>query len=195
MLLLVVFAVEWGYYALFESLGHGQSPGKRMLGLRVIDQGGRPATFLAIVLRNLLRAADGLPWSYCVGLVVMSVDGKFRRLGDLVAGTMVVVEERVRVTEPVRIRPAPTVAELANIPAHPDLRGADLDALAAFLRRTGTLSPLRELELAEMIAPIYARRLGLTYEDPIRFLALLYARASATLGASRSGHFTRVGPG
>jgi len=194
MLLFVLFAVEWGYYVVFESIGNGQSPGKKMLGLRVIDQDGRPATFLAIVLRNLLRAADALPWSYCVGLVVMSVDGRFRRLGDLVAGTIVVVEERARVSEPVRIRPAPTEQELATIPAHPDLRGADLDALAAFLRRAGTLSPLRELELAEMIAPIYGRRLGVTYTDPVRFLALLYARATATLYASRSGHFTRPGP-
>src|SRR5438128_2728302 len=63
ILLLLLFVVEWGYYALFESIGNGQSPGKKMLGLRVIDQDGRPATFLAIVLRNLLRAADALPWS------------------------------------------------------------------------------------------------------------------------------------
>jgi hypothetical protein len=58
----------------------------------------------------------------------------------------------------------------------------------------GTLSPLREVELAAMIAPVYARRLGVTYKDPVRFLALLYARATATLAASRSGHFTRLGP-
>lgn len=179
MLLLLLFLVEWGYYALFESIGNGQSPGKKMFGLRVIDQDGRPATFLAIVLRNLLRAADSLPWSYCVGLVVMAVDGRFRRLGDHVAGTIVVVEERARVTEPVRIHPAPTEAELAAIPMHPDLRGAELDALAAFLRRVGTLSPLREGELADMIAPVWARRLGVSYQDPVRFLALLYARATA----------------
>jgi uncharacterized RDD family membrane protein YckC len=193
VLLLMLFIVEWGYYALFESIGNGQSPGKKMLGLRVIDQDGRPATFLAIVLRNLLRAADSLPWSYCVGLVVMAADGRFRRLGDHVAGTIVVVEERARVTEPVRIHPAPTEQELATIPAHPDLRGADLDALAAFLRRLGTLSPLREVELAEMIAPVWARRLGVTYEDPVRFLALLYVRATATMLASKSGLYARRG--
>ena len=79
-------------------------------------------------------------------------------------------------------------------PAREDDLIDDLDALAGFLRRLGTLSPLRELELAEMIAPIYGRRLGIAYKDPIRFLALLYARATATLHASRSQHFMRMRP-
>ena len=190
-MLFVMFMIEWGYYVLFESLGHGQSPGKRMLGLRVIDRHGRPATFLAIVLRNLLRAADSLPGTYCIGLIVMGSDRKFRRLGDLVAGTIVVDEARGRFAAPVRIHPPPTEQELARIPAHPDLRGADLDAIAAFLRRIGYLSPLRELELAELVAPIYARRLGVRFDDPARALALLYTRATASPEGGRMSPMER----
>jgi len=184
--LLVLFGLEWGYYVLCESLGNGQSPGKRFAGLRVIDEAGCPATFLAIVLRNLLRAADALPFTYAVGLLVMSGDRRFRRLGDWVAGTMVVVETRARAATALRIDPPPSERELEPLPLDLRLSGSDLDAIEAFLRRERTLGVLRGRELAEMIAPIHARRLGLRYDDPARLLALLYHRATTGIEASRS---------
>jgi len=184
--LLLMFALEWGYYVLFESIGNGRSPGKRVVGLRVIDEAGCPATFLAIVLRNLLRAADGLPFSYAVGLLVMSGDRRFRRLGDWVAGTMVVVDARARAASALRIEPAPSEAELERLPLDLRLDGADLDAIEAFLRRERTLGPMRGRELAELVAPLFARRLGVAYSDPARFLALLYHRATVGLDAARS---------
>jgi hypothetical protein len=76
----------------------------------------------------------------------------------------------------VQIHPPPLASELAQLPGHPPLRREDLDVIELFLRRLGTLAPLREVELAEMIAPVYARRMGVRYEDPTRFLALLYHR-------------------
>lgn len=184
--LLVFFGIEWGYYVVAESIGNGQSPGKKFVGLRVIDEDGCPATFLAIVLRNLLRAADALPFTYAVGLLVMSGDRRFRRLGDWVAGTMVVVEARAKAASALRIEPAPTEQELERLPLDLRLAGADLDAIEAFLRRERRLGVLRGRELAEMIAPVHARRLGVTYDDPARFLALLYHRATVGIEASRS---------
>ena len=59
--LVVLFAVEWGYYVLWESLWSGRTPGKRSMNLRVLKEGGYPTGFLDIALRNLLRAADFLP--------------------------------------------------------------------------------------------------------------------------------------
>ena len=91
--LLLVFAIEWGYYVLCESLWSGRTPGKRSMNLRVLKEGGYPTGFLDIALRNLLRAADFLPMAYSVGLAVMGLDARFRRLGDMVAGTIVVVED------------------------------------------------------------------------------------------------------
>lgn len=177
MLLVVRFLVEWLYYVLCEALMNGQSPGKALLRIRVISVSGQPLVLVDSMLRNLLRAADFLPALYALGLIVMIRDGRFRRIGDLVAGTMVVVEERHGVTQPLRIEPAPTARELRALPERVPLSADELDAIELFLRRLGALAPAREVELAEMIAPTYARRLGLHVKDPVRFLALLYHRA------------------
>jgi uncharacterized RDD family membrane protein YckC len=177
--LLLVFAVEWGYYVLLESLWSGRTFGKKAFGLRVVKEGGYPTGFLDIALRNLLRAADFLPAFYAVGLAVMGLDPRFRRLGDMVAGTLVIVEDRARLGHALVVNPPPTPAELAAVPARPDLDADDLEALDLFLRRVGTLNPAREQELAEILAPVYARRLGgLRYDHPGRFLAILYLRAT-----------------
>lgn len=177
-MLLVIFAVEWGYYVLFESLWSGRTPGKRAMRLRVVREGGYPTNFLDTVLRNLLRAADFLPSLYAVGATVLALDPRFRRLGDMVAGTVVIVEDPARIGAAIQISPLPTAEEFAALPARPPLDAADLAALELFLRRLGTLHPARERELAEIVAPVYARRLGgHRYADPTRFLALLYLRA------------------
>ncbi|HEY0132594.1 MAG TPA: RDD family protein [Nannocystis sp.] len=175
--LVVLFAVEWGYYVLWESLWSGRTPGKRSMNLRVLKEGGYPTGFLDIALRNLLRAADFLPMAYSVGLAVMGLDARFRRLGDMVAGTVVVVEDTGRLGQGLKIHPPPSAAELAALPARPNLSAADLEALDLFLRRVGTLNPAREQELADIIAPVYARRLGVRYDHSARFLALVYLRA------------------
>jgi uncharacterized RDD family membrane protein YckC len=183
VLMVIAFAIEWCYPVLFETLWNGASPGKRAFGLRVVKEGGFPVGFLDSVLRNLLRAADFLPAGYVVGLTVMAGDTRFRRLGDRVAGTMVVVEDRVRVGESLKLTPPPAPGELEALPARPPLSADELEALELFLRR-GDLSPPRRLELAEMVAPLLARRMGVLTGDPVRFLALLYERAA---GGRRPG--------
>jgi uncharacterized RDD family membrane protein YckC len=171
------FALDWFYYVLFETLWSGRSPGKRALKLRVVGQDGRSLTVLDSVLRNLLRAADFLPFGYAVGLVVMGVDPLFRRFGDLVAGTVVVIEEPGRISERLHLHPPPTPEEYAGLPARVDVSREELEAIELLLRRRGTLAPMREVELAEMIAPLLARRMQARYHDPVRFLGLVYARA------------------
>jgi uncharacterized RDD family membrane protein YckC len=176
-ILLVVFLVEWAYYVLCETIWSGRTPGKRALSLRVVTDGGHPLSFSDSVLRNLLRAADLLPFAYAVGLVVMGRDARFRRLGDLAAGTIVISEQRSAVAGPVRLDPPPSPAEREALPQRLPLSGEELDAIELFLRRVGKLSPLREGELAEMVAPIFARRLGVRYRDASRFLGVLHHRA------------------
>lgn len=177
LLLVVYFALDWGYYVFCETVWSGRSPGKRALRLRVVTDTGQPLHFVDSVLRNLLRAADILPSAYALGAVVMARDARFRRLGDLVAGTMVVVEELHRVSEPLRIHPLPSPKELAQLPMRLPLSGEDLDAIELFLRRVPRLSATRAVELAEMVAPVYARRIGMRYRDAQRFLEVLYYRA------------------
>ena len=176
-LLVIAFLVEWGWFVGFETLWSGRSPGKRLLGLRVVRESGHPITFSDSVLRNLLRAADFLPFFYALGVMVSGLDPRFRRLGDLVAGTMVVTEERGVIAAAAALEPPPTVDELAALPHRPPLDADELDALELFVRRLGTLNPLREDELAEIVAPVFAERLGGTrYDSASRFLGLLHAR-------------------
>jgi uncharacterized RDD family membrane protein YckC len=176
VLLVVYFALEWFYFVVFEALWSGRTPGKRALGIRVVKEGGWSLHAGDALLRNLLRAADFLPGLYALGILVMGFDRKFRRLGDLVAGTVVVIEDRATVGAPLVISPAPTAAELEQLPARPPLSADELEVIEAFLRR-GTLSALREIELAEIVAPTLAARMGVSFRDPVRFLALLHERA------------------
>lgn len=176
--LLLVFLVEWGYYVVSELVMGGRSLGKQALSLRVVRTNGLPIRFSDSALRNLLRAADFLPMLYCVGLIAMAFDKSFRRLGDLAAGTIVVSEQSRTVSAAVDFKPPPKPNELARIPAKPALTADDLDAIEIFLRRYERLSPIRQDELADMVAPLYASRMGLRYRDAARFLALLYYRAS-----------------
>lgn len=170
------FALDWFYYVFFETIWSGRSPGKRALRLRVVGQDGHSLTVLDSVLRNLLRAADFLPFGYAVGLVIMGRDPMFRRFGDMVAGTVVVVEDLGRINERLELHPPPTPQELASIPERPDISREELESIELFMRRRGTLAPVRAIELAEMVAPVLARRWGGRYHDPARFLGLIYAR-------------------
>jgi uncharacterized RDD family membrane protein YckC len=91
------FGVFWGYFVLFEWLWHGQSLGKRTLGIRVITLEGTSISFLQAAVRNILRVADGLPIPfvlYGLGFAVAACNREHRRLGDLAAGTLVVHVER-----------------------------------------------------------------------------------------------------
>jgi uncharacterized RDD family membrane protein YckC len=91
---LLGFAFLWGYYIFFELIWNGQSPGKRLVGLRVIRRDGGPITASESAIRNLIRVIDFLPMLYGVGVVAMFIDPNSRRLGDLAAGTLVVRELR-----------------------------------------------------------------------------------------------------
>ncbi|MCB9538689.1 MAG: RDD family protein [Myxococcales bacterium] len=179
VLLVAAFLLEWGYFVAFEMLWSGRSPGKRVFGLRVVKQDGRPIGFVDSVLRNLLRAVDYLPAFYALGALASALDPQFRRLGDQAAGTLVVRVSRARSDDRVAVEPPPTAAELAALPPRPALSADELRALEDYLRRVGTLSPAREDELADLIAPALAARMGgLTYGSASRFLALLYHRAT-----------------
>ncbi len=91
MFYVLVFLALWGYFMLFEALWDGRTPGKRVLGLRVVHTGGEPVTFHGSVLRNLIRVIDLQPAvSGMAGAVCILANKRAQRLGDLVAGTVVV---------------------------------------------------------------------------------------------------------
>ena len=171
--LLSLFLIEWAYFVAFEAGWNGTTPGKRALRLRVVKAGGYPLSFMDAVLRNLLRTADFLPVGYVLGLVAMTWDGRFARLGDRAAGTMVVIEDPVRVAPSITLDPPATESEISAFPHRIALPLPEREAIEWLLRRRD-LSPGRRLELAEILAPVVERRLGIPYGDPVRFLALVY---------------------
>ncbi len=90
LLVLFGFALYWGYFTFFEILWKGQTPGKRLAGVRVIKMSGRPVDAASTIVRNLLRAIDLLPGMYAAGVVCMMLNRHSRRVGDFVAGTVVI---------------------------------------------------------------------------------------------------------
>ena len=90
---LLTFVIIFGYFAIFETLWSGQTPGKRWLRLRVIKEDGRPINAFEALARNLLRTADSLPTPlYSIGILFVFASARGKRLGDFVAGTVVVKE-------------------------------------------------------------------------------------------------------
>lgn len=92
ILILIHFLMYWGYFTLFETFWNGQTPGKKIFKIRVIQQSGRQITFFEAMTRNLIRIIDLLPSIYLVGLITMLCNRQHQRLGDLAAGTIVIHE-------------------------------------------------------------------------------------------------------
>ena len=115
IMLVVLFLLISGYFAVFEWLWHGQTPGKRWLKLRVIREDGRPISFFEAIVRNLLREFDIMPFPfYSIGLISVFSTDRDQRVGDLVAGTVVVREREAE---------APAFAEVFASPvSDPALR-------------------------------------------------------------------------
>jgi uncharacterized RDD family membrane protein YckC len=149
VVLITLFFVEWLLPAWFEAAWRGQTPGKRALGLMVLNDDGTPVRWPAALTRNLLRAADFLPFMYGLGLIAMLANRDFKRLGDLAAGTVVVYQLERRVAAK-KIPEAPAV-----VPPIP-LQLAEQRALLDLAERSATLTRERVEELAELPTPLVA---------------------------------------
>lgn len=174
LFLVLVFLLEWAYFVVCDVVMSGRSLGKKALRLRVVSAHGLPVGLGDSLLRNLLRSADFLPFGYVLGAACMMADGRFRRLGDLVAGTLVIYEPRVAFRAPPQLSPPPSQAELSWLPPHVELSASEREAIELFMLRRGELSEARADELADVLALPLAKRLRLRYAHPARFLGLVY---------------------
>jgi len=146
-MILLLFSAWYGYFAVFEIVWRGQTPGKRALGLRVLNDDGSPVRWPAALTRNLLRAVDFLPLAYGIGLVAMLCSRDFKRLGDLAAGTVVVYLS----TEKEAQRKIPEAPPLAPpVPLDLDEQRAVLD----LAERAAGLTKERVEELAALPTPL-----------------------------------------
>lgn len=173
-----VFLLDWGYFFVSELVTGGRSVGKMVLRLRVVRPNGLPITWRESFLRNLVRAADIAlfpPYFVILGPLVMAFDDKFRRLGDLVAGTVVVLEESAARARATAVEADPALLE--ELPGALPLDREDLEAVELFVHRPH-MSDARRDELAGIVAPIYAARIGRpSPRRPARFLTALWVRA------------------
>lgn len=165
ILSLVAFAFFWGYYIFFEILWNGQSPGKRMVGLRVIRLDGMPVAAAEVVIRNLVRLIDFLPSAYGVGVVTMFVNEKSRRLGDLAAGTVVIHDRSVKTLGDLGQRNDALAGLQSQVPVPEGfplerLKDRDIEIIEGYLQRRQQLP--NRFELASQILKSLSARLGLT---------------------------------
>ncbi|MBV8205293.1 MAG: RDD family protein [Acidobacteria bacterium] len=164
LVVLVLFTIYWGYFAAFEAWRKGQTPGKWALGIRVIKDNGRPINAVEAIGRNILRAVDSLPALYGVGLVCMALTRKNQRLGDLVAGTVVVHE---RAQAPVSVswiaeRGRSAVPLLSSELARLDNR--DLELVETFLHRREELQGFVRMKAADQILAHLREKTGISPE-------------------------------
>jgi uncharacterized RDD family membrane protein YckC len=108
VIILAFFLINYGYYILFEAIWNGQSPGKRITHIRVIKDSGQPITAIDSVARNLMRLIDQLPFAYGIGVLCAWISPQSKRLGDYVAGTVVVHEKPFETMAPQWNAPAQT---------------------------------------------------------------------------------------
>jgi uncharacterized RDD family membrane protein YckC len=160
---LIEFLVYWGFYIFFEMLWNGQSPGKRWTGLRVIHNNGDPINLPESVIRNLVRMIDMLPSFYGLGLVIMFIDSRSRRLGDLAAGTLVVYDKDFITLESLKSAPLmqaarPILSPLPDLPIQL-LKSSDLYLAEEFIRRRDGLAGRKELAIR--IARALFERMGM----------------------------------
>ncbi|MCU0874754.1 MAG: RDD family protein [Pirellulaceae bacterium] len=195
--LIAMFLMEWFYGGFFETYMNGQTPGKRAMGIRVLTVDGQPINGLQAVLRNILRTVDlypmlslemfGLPApvyilpTYMVGLVTMTLNHRFQRVGDLVCGTLVVIEERHWLTGVVKLEDE-RVAQLAEY-VPPDFRVSRSLArsLATYVERRRFFTPSRRGEVAKHLAQPLLAQFGMrgdTSHDLL--LCALYYRTFVT---------------
>lgn len=143
------FLLSWFYGGLFEALWNGQTPGKRMMRIRVLSTDGQPIGAMQAVLRNVLRSVDAQPLMfYQVGLVSAMMNDRFARLGDLACGTMVVIEQRHWLRGVVRVDEPDAIALAGRIPASFQAGRSLARALAAYVTRRPYVPPGRRVEIA-----------------------------------------------
>jgi uncharacterized RDD family membrane protein YckC len=148
-----VFATQWVYWTAAEVLMGGQTPGKRLMGIRVVRVDGSPVGVLESAVRNLVRVVDSLPVVYAVGILCVLLTRQHRRLGDLLAGTLLVREERIDLDK----YTAPTTAPGA-LPAstHSErLTAEDVELILSFLTRAPELEPQARTRLGTKLVERY----------------------------------------
>ena len=210
--ILLNFLMLWGYFVLFEAFWHGQTPGKRVMKLRVLKDSGRSITLFESMTRNLLRLIDSMPSFYVVGLISMLCSRQHKRLGDFAAGTIVVHERtdeqpflahtsrtftsslqaglQAEPAAAAGLMPAARLEWAANENALPadavaKLKPDDLHTIELFFSRALDLPPVRREALAERVAATMSGKMGIERPPSLRAEQMLELVAYKMRGVGR----------
>jgi uncharacterized RDD family membrane protein YckC len=167
--IVVYFLMDWGYAIALETLWSGRTVGKRLLGLRVIQRSGVRIGFYHAALRNLARPVDRLPLFYLVGGVSALVSGSQQRLGDMLAGTLVVRERRLKIPAALGVT-----------------AGEGLLADPLFVSRVKRLGT----EAREVVLSAVLRREELRMEARLRLFSALGAKLQELLALEKPAHLS-----
>ncbi len=144
--LVIAFLLEWFYPVFFEVFKNGQTPGKKSMGIQVVNEDLTPISWANSVIRNLLRAVDYLPTFYLFGLVTMILNRKFQRLGDMAAGTIVVYCNKDR---PIKLDD-----HISPVAPETPLTLEERQVISNFVTRSEILSKARQQELSDILYPL-----------------------------------------
>jgi uncharacterized RDD family membrane protein YckC len=171
LFVLALFAITNGYYMLFEILWSGQTPGKRLVGVRVLRENGYSIRPIDAVIRNVVRIVDWLPLLYGVGVLTMLLNNRSRRLGDFASGTIVVREaSRGRVSSV----PVSMARVSESVSRGVALSSVDATLVRDFLVRRGSMNAASRADVAQRLAEALATRYALRVDgDPEGFLEQL----------------------
>jgi uncharacterized RDD family membrane protein YckC len=170
---LAVFLLNWGYFTLFEAFWHGRTPGKRIARIRVIQKSGRAIGIFESMARNFIRYVDQIPFFYAVGVIAVFATRQHQRLGDLAAGTLVVLdrEQETPLWADTGRHELPATSQAAILEPPPShalpaagiakLTWSDLEVLEGFFARRLDLPLATRQRLAQRIADAIRAKSGL----------------------------------
>ncbi|HEY9084581.1 MAG TPA: RDD family protein [Candidatus Tyrphobacter sp.] len=156
IVLFVLFMILFGYFILFEAFWNGQTPGKKLLGIRVLRDGGYPIDFTASLIRNLIRVGEELLGFYLLAAISALISSENKRIGDYAAGTIVVRDARL---------PAPSaivgdLLEESSYAATNLLAGGERELVHRFIERRETLPAAQRAQFAAQLAARVRPRVG-----------------------------------
>lgn len=165
ILFLLIFAISWGYFIYFEVVWNGQTPGKRLMSLRVIREGGFPINFSNSLLRNLFRIVDFLPIFYGIGIISIFISKHNKRLGDIISRTLVIKEKKATL-------PWLDASSLQDLTLFMDTEKIDQRRyilIREFLARRNELTNSSRYRLAEKIAFPLMQEMNIKKDDTITY--------------------------
>lgn len=187
------FLLYWGYFTLFEAFWNGQTPGKRVAKIRVIQRSGRAIGLFESMARNLVRIIDQIPFVYAVGVISMFVTRQHQRLGDLAAGTLVVRDREpetpswageggartftAQIYSPVAPAQEPQSGIVMQATGIAKLTASDLEVLEGFFARRLDMSLETRQKMAERIAAAVQAKSGIDIPPGVSVESFLEAAA------------------